>query len=65
MSKKKFETVRVSSYQPGRVDEVLRPTLLSLSDGRCYRKIVHSFGSTREQQDCLRVPAVAPAMNGI
>ncbi len=67
MSKKTRETlIGVSSYQYGRVNEVLRPTLLSLSDGRCYRKMVHSFGRTEEQQYYLGGPAVpSPAMNGL
>ncbi len=47
--------VCVTSCHPGRVNEVLQPTLVSLSDGRCYRKMIHSFGRTEETHMDFRV----------
>ena len=33
-------------YLHGSVDDVLKPTLMSLGDGRCYRKLDVTFGGT-------------------
>ena len=37
-------------YHHGSVDDVLRPGLISLDDGRCYRKLDVTFGRTAGEE---------------
>lgn len=48
------------SYQDGSgADEVLRPTLMTVSDGRSYRKITEAtFGPERREKKAATRPAV-------